>query len=499
MFENHKTEKGKFQYMEGISVITPCYKGEKYIYQLLESMKKQKLSYDLFEHVIVINGELDGTPQIIEDFKEKNPHMNIKTIYSEIANASNARNIAIAGVNREYSTLIDADDYVSPNYLKELYEHASENRIVIASFFDVEESTGKVSHSYVTPELLDNSGIVEDPYNRLPHVLVINVCKLIPSSILKQLKFNTNLSSGEDIEFFCRLLTLFDPEFYVLNSSKRAVYYRILRSNSISRKKLSFQFNVLERLEVIKRLNDLLFITNHIEKEKYIQTKIVAQCTFIHNYISKYPDEIELVHEAIRKEKLNYFSFEEVNRNLAKKLVISHSSPPYIDTKGNKKKVEIVDVIHVDMEKKIYEKLTSLSGEYIDQNLLITTPYSYNDWNGIKHFCSEALKKLDQIIMKKGEYEEIYSRSIFPASHFLAFEYKIKYPDVKWIAEFSKSMSNDSEAVSKIDDPEFLDKVNYLLYNLCCSKCDEDNLLFLSEYLPYVFADEIVFTEPTYE
>jgi len=59
------------RYKNGVSVITPSYKGKKYILKLLESMKNQTLSYDLFEHIIVINGELDSTPGIIEDFKEK--------------------------------------------------------------------------------------------------------------------------------------------------------------------------------------------------------------------------------------------------------------------------------------------------------------------------------------------------------------------------------------------------------------------------------------------
>lgn len=236
MLNNVKTEEGASpSYTEGVSIITPGYNYESYISKLLESMRNQELSYDLFELILVINGELDGTNQIVEEFKEENPQMNIKVLYSEIANASNARNMGIKEAGRKYSTLIDADDYVSPIYLKELYENASENRIVVANFFDVNEDTGKISNSYVTPELLSNSGIVEDPYSNLFNVLVMSACKLIPSSILKGLKFNTELPSGEDVEFFCRLVTFHDLEYYVLKN-KQAIYYRVFTSNSVSRK-----------------------------------------------------------------------------------------------------------------------------------------------------------------------------------------------------------------------------------------------------------------------
>jgi len=497
-----KTQKSVSSYTEGISIITPCYNGEKHIPKLLESLRNQELSYALFEVIIVINGRLDGTPQIVEEFKEKNPQMNIKILYSRIANASNARNIAIAEAKRKYSTLIDADDYISPNYLKELYKNASEDRIVFASFLDVEKTTGKTSNSYITEELLSNSGPLKDPYDKIPNAIVINACKLIPSSILKKIKFNIDLHSGEDVEFFSRLITLYDLEFYVLKN-KQAIYYRVTSPHSVSRKDLGFKFNVLERLNVIKELNDLLFIADSPSKEKYIKGNINGQCVFIHRYVSEYPEKIESVQKVIRKLKLNYFPYNALNRDLAKKLVISYCFPPYMDTSGNvmakriKEGGEIVDVVHGKMAKEIDQKLNLIAEEYIDQDVLIDAPYSYYEWELIKKFCNEGMKKIDQIISRKGEYEEIYSRVMFPSSHFLAFEYKIKYPHVKWVAEFSDSMLYDTKDTLRyrpINDTEFLDKLNDLLLDLSYPKCEDDNLFFLCEYLPYVFADEIVFT-----
>lgn len=487
---------------DGITVITPSYKGEKYILKLLESMKDQKLSYDLFEHIIIINGELDRTPQIVEDFKLENPKMDIKILFSDIANASHARNIGIAEVGRKYTTFIDDDDYISPNFLKELYKNAKEDRIVLAGFLDVNETTGEISHSYVTPELVDNSGVFED-LNRLNAVLTINACKLIPSLILKRLEFNENLSSGEDIVFFCRLLSSFDFDFYVTKNNKKAIYYRLLRSNSVSRKEMSFKFNVIERLAVIKELNELMNGIENVEIEKFIKQKIIAQSLFIHNYLLEYPDENDLIRKNIEKSKLQFFPYSVLNKNLAKKLVISYNFPPYIDTSGNvmakriNEKAEIVDVIHNKMDRDVDEEINLIADKYIDKKILINSPFTFRSWKPIKKFVQMGIDKINKIVLDKGEYEEIYSRIMFPASHFLAFEYKIQYPNVKWTAEFSDPLLYDINGdmrIESINDSEYMDNVNNLLDEYGFPQCDSDNLFFLGEYLTYLFADEIVFT-----
>jgi len=89
---------------------------------------------------------------------------------------------------------------------------------------------------------------------------------------------------------------------------------------------------------------------------------------------------------------------------------------------------------------------------------------------------------------------------MFPASHFLAFEYKIKHPKVKWTAEFSDPLLYDIKGnirgentpASNVD--QFMNRVNSLLAEKGFPKSKEKNLFFLCEYLPYVFADELVFT-----
>lgn len=196
---------------------------------------------------------------------------------------------------------------------------------------------------------------------------------------------------------------------------------------------------------------------------------------------------------------------EVLNKNLAKKLIISFCFPPYADTSANvmAKRVcedgDVVDVIQNDISdiRSVDSHSSLLIEELIENQIIIDSSSFFESWTDIYDFCKKGMKKINEIVTGKGEYEEIYSRTMFPASHFLAFEYKIKYPNVKWTAEFSNPLIYDTEGKvreSKINDQKFLDKVNNLLLNNGFPEYKDSNLYFLCEYLPYVFADKLIFT-----
>lgn len=191
----------------------------------------------------------------------------------------------------------------------------------------------------------------------------------------------------------------------------------------------------------------------------------------------------------------------------AEKLVISYCFPPYADSSGNvmAKRVrehgEVVDVIQSDMGevRDVNKHLDIITEGLIEDKIVIDSDSGdvFGNWDLIYDFCKKGLKKIDENVQRKGEYKEIYSRALLPASHFLAFEAKIRYPNTKWIAEFSDPVLYDDKGdlrYSKINDQKFLNKVNTLLKKQNLPKYKDANLFFLCEYLPYAFADEIVFT-----
>lgn len=131
---------------QGISIIVPTYKGEKYILKLLDSLKNQTLDKNLFDALFIINGERDNSESIIKRFKSENTDLNIEIMESQ-KGVSNARNLALDTIDREYCIFIDVDDYISYNYLEELYKHRKSNRIVLGNFFNV-DLEGNLSKTY---------------------------------------------------------------------------------------------------------------------------------------------------------------------------------------------------------------------------------------------------------------------------------------------------------------------------------------------------------------
>jgi hypothetical protein len=191
----------------------------------------------------------------------------------------------------------------------------------------------------------------------------------------------------------------------------------------------------------------------------------------------------------------------------AKKLVISYCFPPYVDSSGNvmakrvRKQGEVVDVVQNDMSdiRDVDKRLNLITEGLVEDRFVIDSISigSFGNWDLMYDFCRKGMEKIEENVRKKGEYEEIYSRAFLPASHFLAFECKLKYPRTKWVAEFSDPVLYDENGemrYSKLNDQEFLNKVNRLLSEQGFPEDKEGNIFFLCEYLPYIFADEIVFT-----
>lgn len=488
-------------YSYEVSVVTPSYKGENHIIRVLNSIKNQTLPYDLFEVIIIINGELDGTKELVETFNLNNPELNLRIFYSKLASASNARNIGIQTAKGRYITFVDDDDYVSPNYLDELYKNAASNRIVMARMEDVDEAN---SICPCDPNKEIDDGIIKDPYTNINRYFSFNACKLIPSNQLKKIMFDVKLTSGEDIVFFADLISSNDFEVYVVKKESTAIYYRVLRSDSVSRKPISYKFNVEDRLTVIEKLNKNLTETDNSDHINGIKIRINAQTTFINKYLKEYPNEYNRVVESIKELNLEYFNMKELNKNLAKRLVISFSFLPFKDISAYSigKRIfndgNIVDIVHNNMNplRKVDENSSKLTEGYLGSDRIINSVPTFGNWKHIQKFSKLGIEIIGKLTKENGGYKEIYSYSMYPASNFLAFNYKIEHPEVKWIVEFSDQLIYNTigDVINAtIPDTETLTKINDLLNENGFPEDSTGRIFFLNEYLAYAFADELIF------
>lgn len=234
----------------GISLIIATHKGRNELSDCLNSVFAQDINPELLEIVIIVNGENDGTLELIEQIKTNRQNFNFIINHCPQAGVSNARNLGITLASREYIVFLDDDDKISPGYLSSLYALAAPDRLVLAQLINVPAN----SHSLNLSTNMDKLPKLIYDFAIKTRVLTMNACKLIPREIIQYFKFDTTLPSSEDMALFSALLISKKMTIVVVPSQQKALYYRTIRHSSVSRQPVSYDFNVRQRLMVIRSI-----------------------------------------------------------------------------------------------------------------------------------------------------------------------------------------------------------------------------------------------------
>ena len=106
-----------------VSVIVPCYNQGKFILDAITSVFSS--TYKKYEIIIVNDGSTDPyTNQLLRNLNQPG----IKVIQTENNGPSEARNTGIKGSGGKYILPLDADDKISPEYLKEAVNILESNK-----------------------------------------------------------------------------------------------------------------------------------------------------------------------------------------------------------------------------------------------------------------------------------------------------------------------------------------------------------------------------------
>lgn len=97
-----------------VSIITPCYNGEAYLAETIESVLAQ--TYPNWEMIIVDDGSKDGSAKLARGYAAKDDR--IRLIQQENAGSAAARNNGIRRAEGQYIALLDADDLWDPAFLE---------------------------------------------------------------------------------------------------------------------------------------------------------------------------------------------------------------------------------------------------------------------------------------------------------------------------------------------------------------------------------------------
>lgn len=132
--------------MELISVIVPVYRVEPFLDRCVTSLVNQ--TYTELEIILVDDGSPDNCGTMCDAWAEKDSR--IRVIHKENGGLSDARNAGLEIASGEYIAFVDSDDWVSSEFLQELFE------------------TLQNTHSDIVEcEILRTTGIVSGPLTEI--------------------------------------------------------------------------------------------------------------------------------------------------------------------------------------------------------------------------------------------------------------------------------------------------------------------------------------------
>jgi glycosyltransferase involved in cell wall biosynthesis len=195
-----------------LSVIIPVYNGEKYIAEAVESVIQQ--SYKPFEVIVVDDGSLDNTAQIVHTFPQ------VTYLYQKNRGVSAARNKGLRVMSGNMVTFLDHDDLMLVDSLQVRVDYFWENprtQCLIAQHMNILEEP---SHEKTLKTII-NFKEAEYGFSYM----------MGRKSFFERLGgFNPEFSNRENLELFFRA----KRQGFEIVKLSQAVIYRRIHSNNTS-------------------------------------------------------------------------------------------------------------------------------------------------------------------------------------------------------------------------------------------------------------------------
>lgn len=237
-----------------VCIIIPCYNTDGQSLNIcLQSVYNS--DYSDFYVVIVDDGSsLTETKEILHSFKNKYDNTIILTNKTN-KGVSFARNTGILfnknNLHCEYVIFVDADDYISPDYISKLALAAHDFKADCVttqptSFWKYEDAYSPLDNPNINLNLITkNDAFLRLSCNKIP---VLIVGKLYRSIFLESCLFNILLKTGEDVDFLFRFFSLISTVCIIENYVGYR-FNRIPTITSLSRNVKMSNKRVLDGLE----------------------------------------------------------------------------------------------------------------------------------------------------------------------------------------------------------------------------------------------------------
>lgn len=125
-----------------VSIVMPCYNGEKFIKETIESVLAQ--TYDKWELLVIDDGSKDNSYELVKRYVEKDGRIHL--IRQKNAGSAAARNNGIRHSKGQYLALLDSDDVWLPGFLDSQVKFMQEKGAVCvcSSYSRIDEQSKEI-------------------------------------------------------------------------------------------------------------------------------------------------------------------------------------------------------------------------------------------------------------------------------------------------------------------------------------------------------------------
>jgi GT2 family glycosyltransferase len=126
--------------MQTVSVVIPCFNGERYLARTLESLRSQRFRH--WECIVVDDGSADDSTNVVATYAATDPR--IRLFRQVNSGVSRARNVGYSACSNgtKYLLFLDADDCLEPEMLAILVDHLERHpnvSLVYSAFVCIDE------------------------------------------------------------------------------------------------------------------------------------------------------------------------------------------------------------------------------------------------------------------------------------------------------------------------------------------------------------------------
>lgn len=374
-----------------ISIVVPIYNVERFLKKCIDSIINQ--TYTNLEILLIDDGSSDGSTSICEDYLKKDER--IRFFKKQNGGLSDARNVGIDNSSGSYICFIDADDYVSKDYVQRMYSALAfnESDICVCNFSSVEEDGSKSKKEYGAK--LINSTFSRESINSI-FISNMNISmtvawnKIYKKDLFKEIRYPVGKLHEDEwttykLLYKCSKVCTISDE----------LYYYVQRLNSItySKKKIQNAFDIFdayfERHNYGKKNKNKALLKDSINKCVSELRNIIE--TYEYNFVGKrvWKEFIKLLFKCplyirqyfyklklFRKIILEFFEYNKTKRIIDKIIKLSNQSKQHVIMLGTPVHNNLGDQAIVVAEKRFLLKLGFKKGNIFEFQTDVFNQYS---------------------------------------------------------------------------------------------------------------------------